>query len=87
VVKPTDEELETAVRAWFAADGKPRVAGDNRDSAVAREWWNAIAPLVLERAAKECDASAGRLHANETPGFAHIAEAIAERIRALKDTP
>lgn len=51
-MEPTQEELEAVTRI-FEHEGYPLADA-------ARHWWDAIAPMVLERAARVCRKSAHR---------------------------
>jgi hypothetical protein len=76
-VKPTDEQLE---RLMDVADANYCV----NDGQVAMAFWDAIAPMVLEEAAKVCDRVAMEYERRHQE---HGALLCRDRIRALKGEP
>ncbi|HYF53047.1 MAG TPA: hypothetical protein VEA41_02185 [Salinarimonas sp.] len=94
-MKPTDEELERVANAVRTAIEPPADEHKStarywvRLSAVSRAYWDAIAPLVLERAAhaveRERDENERRYGADD-PRWNGFTGAV-ETIRAMKETP
>ena len=90
-MKPTEEELERVARELYELSGAGLVNGwkdltrTEADMAYvyARDAWNVIAPLVLERAARVCETTQPGISLDTCCAF--TVERQATEIRALKD--